>query len=236
MVTHPGKANFTGTLAAAVQYHFDQLSSVAGQLRPGIVHRLDRDTTGVIVIAKTNQVHDRLTRQFEQRVVKKEYRAIVRGSLPAEQDYIRTWIRIHPKVREKMLVCPPEDEHGKEAITQYRVLERFRGYTYVQLLPETGRTHQLRVHMQHLKCPIVADKLYAGQHCLRLSDLTGSLSPSGHATTSQADDTLISRQALHAFRLQLRHPVTEAILQFEAPLPDDLQRTLEALRTHRAGS
>ncbi|MCA8995346.1 MAG: RluA family pseudouridine synthase, partial [Planctomycetaceae bacterium] len=144
MVTHPGKGNFTGTLAAAVQYHFDQLSDIAGKLRPGIVHRLDRDTTGVIVIAKNNQVHDRLTRQFEKRVVKKEYRALVRGNLDRDADYIRTHLKVHPKAREKMIVCQPE-EKSREAVTFYRVLERYRGYAYMQLLPETGRTHQLRV-------------------------------------------------------------------------------------------
>ena len=224
MVTHPGKGNFTGTLAAAVQYHFDQLSDVAGKLRPGIVHRLDRDTTGVIVIAKSNQVHDRLTRQFEKRVVKKEYRAIVRGNLDRDADYIRTHLKVHPKAREKMIVCPPE-EKSREAVTFYRVLERYRGYASMQLLPETGRTHQLRVHMLHLKCPIIADRQYAGHDHISLKDLS----------ELETDGTpLIARQALHAFRLELRHPVTDAIMQFEAPLPDDFQRVLDAIRTHRA--
>jgi len=225
MVTHPGKANYTGTLAAAVQFHFDKLSDVAGQLRPGIVHRLDRDTTGVIVIAKDNQVHNRLTRQFEQRTVKKEYRAIVRGELDRESDYIRTHLKVHPKAHEKMIVCSPE-EKSREAVTLFRVLNRFRGFTEVQLLPETGRTHQLRVHMQYLKRPIVADRLYAGHDRLLLSELTG--------TPATPDEVpLIQRQALHAFRLQLRHPVTEALMSFEAPIPTDMQRTLDALQSCR---
>ncbi|MEZ5943275.1 MAG: RluA family pseudouridine synthase [Planctomycetaceae bacterium] len=224
VVTHPGKANFTGTLAAAVQYHFDQLSDVAGQLRPGIVHRLDRDTTGVIVIAKDNTVHNRLTRQFEQRVVKKEYRAIVRGGPPAESDYVRTHVKVHPKVREKMIICGADD-NGKEAVTFYRVLKRYPGFSYVQLLPETGRTHQLRVHMLHLKCPIIADKLYAGHASISTDDIkVGETSQAGNVT-------LIERQALHAHRLTLRHPVTEAIMEFEAPLPEDMQRTLDFLDT-----
>lgn len=226
MVTHPGKANFTGTLAAAVQHHFDQLSDVAGQLRPGIVHRLDRDTTGVIVIAKDNQVHNRLTRQFEERTIKKEYRAIVRGSVPADADYIRTHLKIHPKVREKMIVCRP-DEEGKEAVTFYRVLERFRGFTSVQLLPETGRTHQLRVHMLHVKTPIAADRMYAGHASISMDEIAPP------QTADCTNDILIARQALHAFRLTLRHPVTEAVMEFEAPLPDDMQRLLTALETHR---
>lgn len=225
MVTHPGKANFTGTLAAAVQFHFDQLSDVAGQLRPGIVHRLDRDTTGVIVIAKDNQVHHRLTQQFEKREVKKEYRALVRGTLDREADLIRTHLKVHPRVREKMVVCPP-DEKSREAVTFYRVLERFRGYASLQLLPETGRTHQLRVHMQHIRCPIVADRLYAGHDRLTLSDLHGE-------SPKPAEEPLIARQALHAYRLTLRHPVTSSLMEFEAPLPEDFQRALTALQTER---
>ena len=225
LVTHPGKSNFTGTLAAAVQFHFDQLSDVAGQLRPGIVHRLDRDTTGVIVIAKNNQVHHRLTRQFERRDVKKEYRAIVCGEIERDADFIRTHLKVHPKAREKMIVCSPE-EKSRAAVTFYHVLKRYRGFTYVQLLPETGRTHQLRVHMLHLKCPIVADKAYSGHDRLMLSELTKQPAPPD-------EEPLIARQALHAFKLTIRHPVTDAIMEFEAPIPDDMQRTLDALDASR---
>ena len=170
MVTHPGKGNFFGTLAAAVQFHFDQLSDVAGLLRPGIVHRLDRDTTGVIVIAKSNQTHGRISKQFENREVTKEYRAIVRGELDRQSDIIETYLRVHPKAHEKMIVCP-EGDGARHAVTQYEVLERFDGFTYVRLLPKTGRTHQLRVHMLHLGHPIVADRMYAGHGELRLGEL-----------------------------------------------------------------
>jgi len=224
LVTHPGKSNFTGTLAAAVQFHFDQLSDVAGQLRPGIVHRLDRDTTGVIVIAKDNTVHNRLTRQFERREVKKEYRAIAVGRVDRMADYIRTHVKTHPKVREKMIVCEPE-EKSREAVTFYNVLEEFDGYTEFQLKPETGRTHQLRVHLKHIGCPIVADKLYAGHDRLTLGELKGEAVPD--------EEPLIARQALHAHRLKLRHPVTDAIMEFIAPIPDDMQRLKQALVEHR---
>ncbi len=227
MVTHPGKGNFKGTLAAAVQFHFNTLSDIAGQLRPGIVHRLDRDTTGVIVIAKDNTVHNHLSRQFEQRVVKKEYRAIVRGTLERDSDYIRTWIKVHPKNHEKMIVCDEGEPSAREAVTFYEVLERFRGFTYVRLLPETGRTHQLRVHMLSLKCPIIADRLYAGHSKITVCDFAAP------ETIANGDDTLIERQALHAFRLQIRHPVNDRVMQFEAELPPDMQATLEALRTYR---
>jgi 23S rRNA pseudouridine1911/1915/1917 synthase len=227
LVTHPGKANYRGTLAAGLQFHFDQLSDVAGQLRPGIVHRLDRDTTGVILVAKSNQVHHRLSGQFERREVAKEYRAIVRGELSADADVIETFLRVHPKAREKMIVCEP-DGKARHAVTRYEVLERFRGFTLVRLLPKTGRTHQLRVHMKHLGCPIVADRLYAGHAQLTLGDLDTEQSGDG------ADRTLMSRQALHAFRLEFRHPVTDAPLAMEAPVPEDMQRTLEALQRYRS--
>lgn len=240
MVTHPSRGRMRGTLAAAVQYHFDQLSDAAGRLRPGIVHRLDRDTTGVILIAKSNQTHHRLSGQFERREVRKEYRAIVRGEIDRQSDVIDTFLRVHPRAREKMIVSG-EGEGARRAVTQYEVLERFRGFTYVRLLPQTGRTHQLRVHMQHLGHPIVADRLYAGQAALRLSEVRGAEDPAGATSAgrlasnqSTTDDTLIGRQALHAYRLEVRHPVTDRPLIFEAALPEDLSRTLDALRRHRA--
>jgi 23S rRNA pseudouridine1911/1915/1917 synthase len=226
MVTHPGKAHYGGTLAAALQFHFNQLSDVAGKLRPGIVHRLDRDTTGVIIVAKDNQIHHRLSDQFERREVHKEYRAIVRGVVENDRGLIETHLRIHPKVREKMMVCEPEG-NSRPAVTRYEVLQRFRGFTEVRLLPRTGRTHQLRVHMRHIGHPIVADRLYGGHAELRLAEVASD------ATNCGDDGTLISRQALHARRLELRHPVTDQLVAWEAPLPDDMQRTLEALRRYR---
>ncbi|MFM7836326.1 MAG: pseudouridine synthase, partial [Planctomycetaceae bacterium] len=124
MVVHPGRGSSKGTLAAALQYHFNQLSDTAGRLRPGIVHRLDRDTTGVIVIARDNQVHQKISRQFEQREVRKEYRAIVRGVPELASDYIRTFMCVHPRVREKMMVCPAGG-NAREAVTFYRLAESF---------------------------------------------------------------------------------------------------------------
>ena len=231
MVTHPGKSNFFGTLAAAVQFHFDQLSDTAGSLRPGIVHRLDRDTTGVIVIAKSNQIHHRLSRQFEKREVQKEYRALVQGEVEKQSDIIDTFLRVHPKAREKMIVCE-ENDRARRAITTYEVLERFRGYTYVRLLPRTGRTHQLRVHMLHLGHPILADKQYAPRKQVCWSDIADDQTLANSGISPQ--DTLISRQALHAYRLEIRHPVTDRPLVFQADLPDDMKNTLEALRQFRA--
>lgn len=247
MITHPGKGHYRGTLAGALQFHFNQLSNVAGQLRPGIVHRLDKDTSGVIVIAKNNQVHCRLSEQFEQRTTVKEYRAIVWGEVAADRGVIDTHVRINPKHREKMQVCEAEG-NARQAVTHFEVAEHFRGFTFMHLKPKTGRTHQLRLHMSHLGHPIVADELYGGGKCVRVADVNGSvvqaeretlLSRKAESAAKKAgfesvvdtfDDVLIRRQALHAFRLSFRHPESGIPMTFEAPLAVDFIRTLEALR------
>ncbi len=234
LIVHPGKGNYRGTLAGALQFHFDQLSDVAGKLRPGIVHRLDRNTSGVLVVAKNNQIHNQLSSQFESREVEKEYRAIVWGSLGFDSDYIETYVRVHPKAREKMIVCREGEGNARHATTFYEVLERFDGFTYVRLRPRTGRTHQLRVHMQHLGHPIVADRAYGGQKNLLLSDLVGiSNQPAKSDRPEQRQEAIIARQALHAFRLAFTHPVTGKRMEIEAPLADDISSTLDALREYR---
>jgi 23S rRNA pseudouridine1911/1915/1917 synthase len=248
MITHPGKGHYRGTLAGALQFHFNQLSNVAGQLRPGIVHRLDKDTSGVIVIAKNNQVHCRLSEQFEARTIVKEYRAIVWGEVAQDRGVIDTHVRINPKIREKMQVCEPEG-NARQAVTHFEVAERFRGFTFVNLLPKTGRTHQLRLHLSHIGHPIVADELYGGGKCLRLADVRGEISQAERETLLSRkaeaaarkagfvsvidtfDDVLIRRQALHAFRLSFRHPESGIPLTFEAPWPRDFEATLAALRS-----
>lgn len=225
LIVHPGKANYSGTLANALVHHFEKLSGAGGAHRPGIVHRLDRDTTGVIVIAKDDQSHDFLSAQFADRTVEKEYRAFVWGRLEFDCDFIETHIRPHSKNREKMVVCGPDPE-ARIAQTEYEVLERFKDITYVKLLPKTGRTHQLRVHMQHLGHAIVADRLYRGQSNLLLSYVIGS------KEHLKEDAILIQRQALHAYRLQIEHPGTKERMEFIAPLPTDMQRTLDALEQY----
>ena len=211
MIVHPGRGNPDGTLAAALQYHFDQLSDAAGEHRPGIVHRLDRDTTGVIVVAKDNQTHHRLSRQFEQRTVEKQYVAVVRGQPQFDSDWIETHLRTHPRHRERMQVCG-EGGDARHAETFYQVAARYDGYTLVDLFPKTGRTHQLRVHMQHLGHPIVADRVYGG----------------GAAFPTQGEP-LITRQALHARRLSFDHPATGERMTHEAAIPADMQAVIESL-------
>lgn len=228
LIVHPGRGNPNGTLASALQYHFDTLSNTAGRFRPGIVHRLDKDTSGVLVVAKNNQTHDRLTKQFEERTVEKEYRALVYGVPHYDSDWIETHMRVHPKVREKMQVCRP-DELSRHAATFYEVIERFEGFAYMKLSPKTGRTHQLRVHMQHLGHSILADKVYGSRGVFLASEVDRDVLPE-----TDADHPLMHRQALHAHRLTIAHPATGQSMTFEAPLPPDFVNALEALRSKRA--
>jgi 23S rRNA pseudouridine1911/1915/1917 synthase len=227
MVVHPAKGHWSGTLVNALRFHFDQLSGVNGDYRAGIVHRLDRDTSGVILIAKEEQTHRDLSMLFEQRKIFKEYAALTAGVLDRDSDYIEGRIAHHPHDRVKMIVSDDEEDDGKDAVSYYEVVERFRGYTFCRVQPRTGRTHQIRVHLASIGCPVLADKVYGGRDCFYLSDLVPGLDES-------QDELLLSRHALHAYRLRLRHPRRGTILDLEAPLPPEFQKTLTALRRYRA--
>jgi 23S rRNA pseudouridine1911/1915/1917 synthase len=225
MVVHPAKGNWSGTLVNALQWHFrEHLSTGQGHLRAGIVHRLDKDTSGVILVAKDDLTHRDLAMQFESRKVFKEYVAIAAGELARDSDYIEGALKMHPHDRLRMVVS--SDPDAKPALSYYEVLERFRGFSLVKVQPRTGRTHQIRVHLLHAGAPVLADKLYGGRDRLKLSDLVPHLPQS-------EDEVLIDRQALHAFRLRFRHPRTDQWIEAEAPLPPDMRRVLEALRKHR---
>ena len=225
MVVHPAKGHWSGTLANALQFHFSQLSTINGDYRAGIVHRLDRDTSGVILVAKEEQTHRDLGLQFENRKIFKEYIAITAGVLDRDSDYIERRIAHHPHDRVKMIATDDEDD-SKEACSFYEVIERFRGYTLCKVQPRTGRTHQIRVHLASVDCPVVADKVYSGRDCLHLSDLVPGLEP-------DKDELLIQRQALHAHRLRFFHPRKQEPISAVAPLPADFETTLAALRCYR---
>ncbi|MEX0677301.1 MAG: RluA family pseudouridine synthase [Pirellulales bacterium] len=223
MVVHPGKGHWAGTLTAALQFHFDQLSSAGGPMRPGIVHRLDRDTSGVIVVAKTDQVHLRLARQFENRTVEKEYFALCAGVPDRDRDMIDLPVGLHPHQREKMAVRR-DHSTSREAQTFYEVAERFDGYSAIRVLPKTGRTHQIRLHLANIGCPVLCDRLYGGRAGMTRGEI--SRDPSDTAV-------LLARQALHARRLKIENPTTGEPVEFVAPLPSDIEATLTALRQFR---
>jgi 23S rRNA pseudouridine1911/1915/1917 synthase len=227
MVVHPAKGHWSGTLASALRHHFEHLSSLGGPTRPGIVHRLDRDTSGVIVVAKTDVAHARLSEQFAERSLDKEYFAVVCGTPDRDRDQIDGPIGQHPHQREKMAIARGADD-SQPAVTFYEVRERFDGFAAVIARPKTGRTHQIRVHLASIGCPVLCDRLYGGRACLTLSDV--------RRQAVQPDEILLNRQALHAQRLSLSHPLTGQPLEFIAPLPEDICKVLEELRTYRRSS
>lgn len=248
MIVHPARGNWGGTLVNALAYHFQQLSGLNGPERPGIVHRLDRDTTGIIVVAKNDSAHAQIARQWENRRVRKEYLALVEGNPQLDADVIDKPIGRHPKTREKMAI---DGLNPREAVTHYEIQERFRGYAYVRAMPRTGRTHQIRVHLASVNLRILADKMYSSRSQITVGDLMsggsdgyknaggGGDSPAAGAAGEMGGDDdvneiLINRQALHACRLSLWHPITGKHMTFETPLPPDMQRTLEALRKYRS--
>ena len=223
MVVHPAKGHWSGTLTAALTFRFKNLSSVGGPTRPGIVHRLDRDTSGVIVVAKTDQAHQNLSSQFEHRTVEKEYFAIVSPSPDRDRDIIDKPIGAHPYQREKKAIRVGHST-SRQAQSMYEVVERFQGFAVVHVKPKTGRTHQIRVHLSHIGTPVLCDKLYSGRARLDLKELTRK---------EQDAWLLLDRQALHARRLKVKHPETGDPIEFVAELPDDLNETLDAIRKHR---
>jgi 23S rRNA pseudouridine1911/1915/1917 synthase len=235
MIVHPAKGHWEGTLASALAHHFGALSGRGGPTRPGIVHRLDRDTSGVIVVAKNDQAHDALAAQFKSRQVDKEYLAIVVGVPDRDRDVIDEPIGNHPTQREKKAIRR-HDAGAREAATEYEVIERFSGYAFVRARPRTGRTHQIRLHLAHIGCPVLCDRLYGGRAKIAELELIprDEIGHDERRTSHTAEVLLLDRQALHAHRLAFTHPATGERMQFEAPLPVDIVRTLAALRRWRS--
>ena len=232
LIVHPARGNRGGTLVNGLVNYSQSLSQVNGQFRPGIVHRLDRNTTGVILIAKTDTAHWRIAHQFEHRQTHKRYVAVVQGSMDLDADVINMPLGRHPRVREKYAVKP---ETGKSAVTTYHVKQQYSGYTLLDLIPKTGRTHQLRVHTSAIKHPIVGDDLYGGK-TVTISQLAGKepLPQPGELGSSLApDEAIIKRQALHAAELTIRHPITEKDITFNAPLPKDMELLIGLLERYR---
>lgn len=225
IICHPARATQTGTVANAVAFHAEQLSHGSDPFRPGIVHRLDKNTTGLMMIAKTDEAHWRLALQFERRTIKKEYFAVCEGKIALDGDVINQPLAPHPITTQRMVIpsaTPPRQAMFKEAITEYRVETRYRGFTTVRLFPKTGRTHQLRVHMSSIGHPMVGDTMYGGS-VISEHDVAemGSTQP------------LLEYQALHARRLRLMHPILEKPLELEAPLSERLVCLLNLLEQHR---
>ncbi len=229
MVVHPAKGHWSGTLASALVYHFDQLSTHGGKSRPGIVHRLDRDTSGAIVVAKTDEVHAHLAAQFHDRTVQKEYLAIVMGCPDRDRDLIDRPIGEHPTHREKKALRSGHAS-SREAQTFYEVEERFPGYALLRVFPKTGRTHQIRLHLTSIRCPVLCDKLYGGQSRLTVAEIRRRCRQKKLAADFDPEYALLERQALHAHRLKLTHPVSGEEMEFTAPLPSDMQEVLLVLR------
>ncbi|MBC8519075.1 MAG: 23S rRNA pseudouridine(1911/1915/1917) synthase RluD [Gammaproteobacteria bacterium] len=215
MVVHPAVGNWGGTLVNALLHHDKTLAEVP---RAGIVHRLDKDTSGVLVVAKTLEAHTDLVRQLQERSMSREYQAICKGVMTAGGT-VDAPIGRHRVDRKKMAVV----ENGKPAVTHYRVMEKFRSHTHVRLSLETGRTHQIRVHMEHIRFALLGDPVYG--HRLQI--------PAGSSEEMSETLRVFKRQALHAARLGLRHPLSGELIEFEAPLPEDMVNIIDILREDR---
>jgi 23S rRNA pseudouridine1911/1915/1917 synthase len=214
LVVHPAPGHYSGTLVNALLYHCPDLEGIGGEIRPGIVHRLDKDTSGVLVVAKNGRAHHNLALQFKLRRVKKEYLALVHGKMESDSGTILLPIGRHPVDRKKMST---RSRKSRVAETIWQVKEKFDKATLVELNLKTGRTHQIRVHFAAINHPIVGDPVYGGRKAGKKVEYGKNLFIS------------VSRQMLHARRLGFTHPVTQKTLSFEAPIPPDIENVLKKL-------
>ncbi|MGQ1927948.1 RluA family pseudouridine synthase [Ornithobacterium rhinotracheale] len=226
MVVHPGHGNYSGTLVNALKYHFDNLPSLTAELeRPGLVHRIDKDTSGLLVIAKTEYAMDHLAKQFFNRTTRRLYTAIVWGNIEEDEGTIVGHIGRNPNNRMQMAVFE-DGSQGKHAVTHFKVLERLGYITVVQCKLETGRTHQIRAHMKHIGHTLFNDERYGGDEILKGTTFTK------YKQFVQNCFQVCPRQALHAQTLGFEHPVTGEQFDFESPVPEDMTQLLEKWRTY----
>lgn len=224
MVVHPGHGNYSGTLVNALAYHFENLPLNSSE-RPGLVHRIDKDTTGLLVVAKTEHAMAYLSKQFADKTSEREYIALVWGNIEEEEGTVEGNIGRHDTNRMRMAVHE-SDEKGKPAVTHYKVLERFGYVTLVSCQLETGRTHQIRVHMKHIGHTLFNDERYGGDAILKGTTFT---------KYKQFVDNcfkVLPRQALHAKTLGFEHPITKEFLRFDTPIPQDLKECIEKWRVY----
>jgi len=228
IVVHPAPGHHRGTLVNALLHHCPDLQGIGGEIRPGIVHRLDKDTSGTMVVAKTASAHEHLARQFKTRKVQKTYLALVYGEMDTEEGTIRLPIGRHPIDRKRMSTT---SRKTREAETRWRVQERFEGFALLELDLKTGRTHQIRVHSAAINHPIIGDPVYRPRKLLKNLSQNFSNMPIFVVDLLKS----VKRQMLHAWRLGFSHPVTVKFLTFESPLPQDMETLLENLRSMRKG-
>ncbi|MCX2679682.1 RluA family pseudouridine synthase [Galbibacter sp. EGI 63066] len=224
MVVHPGHGNYSGTLINALIYHFENLPMNSDE-RPGLVHRIDKDTSGLLVVAKTEHALSHLSKQFFDKTSEREYLALVWGDVADDEGMIEGHIGRHPKNRLQMTVFP-EGDHGKEAVTHYKVVERFGYVTLVSCKLETGRTHQIRVHMKNAGHTLFNDERYGGNKILKGTTF------SKYKQFVENCFKVLPRQALHAKTLGFEHPLTGELMSFDSQMPEDMQQCIEKWRNY----
>ncbi len=225
MVVHPGYGNYTGTMVNALMYHFQQSSKVKEDLKPYLVHRIDKNTSGIILVAKSELAQAKLAKDFFNHTIQRKYHALVWGDFKEDEGTITENIGRNPKDRKVMCVFP-EGDNGRVAITHYKVLERFGYITLIECQLETGRTHQIRVHLKYAGHPLFNDETYGGNYILKGTTF---------AKYKQFIDNcfkILPRQALHAKSLGFKHPITEKELFFDSELPQDMQTVIEKWRKY----